>query len=369
MKSYDVIVIGGGQAGLAAGYHLQRAGLKFLILEASDEATGSWKHYYDSLKIFSPARYSSLPGMPFPGAPDRYPTRNDVIDYLRAYVQHFNLPIQTNTRVEKVERVDQKFHVFAGQPSPFIARSVIAATGAFSRPHQPAFESLANYRGLILHSSDYLRPQPFAGQRVLIVGGGNSAVQIAVELAGVAQVTLTSRDPLRFWRQRFLGRDLHFWLKISGYDTWKRQFAQWSPAAINQPGVLDTGKYQAAFQSGNPTYQPLFNHFTAQGVAYADGTKHSYDSVIFATGFRPNLTYLETLGALDAFGNARHRYGISQTTHGLYFVGLSEQRSFASATLRGVGRDAAYVIRDLTQYLNAPSGQFLKLRCCATPQS
>jgi putative flavoprotein involved in K+ transport len=106
MDTYDAVVIGGGQAGLAAGYHLQRAGLRFVILEAGSEATGSWTRYYDSLKLFSPARYSSLPGLPFPGDPKRYPTRDEVVDYLRGYALHFHLPIMTNTRVERVERHD-----------------------------------------------------------------------------------------------------------------------------------------------------------------------------------------------------------------------------------------------------------------------
>lgn len=352
MEPYDVLVIGGGQAGLAAGYHLQRAGLRFVILEAASEATGSWKHYYDSLKLFSPARYSSLPGMPFPGDPRRYPTRDEVVDYLRSYAQYFRLPILTATRVDTVEQHDGVFYVATNQgQQTFSARNIIAATGAFSRPYIPQFDGQADYSGQLLHSADYINPQPFSGQRVLVVGAGNSAVQIATDLASTAHVTLTSREPIRFRPQRILGLDIHFWLRFTGIDTREGRSSRWNPASINQASVLDTGFYRAALASGNPGYHPLFTRFTEQGVQWADGTEQHFDAVLLATGFRPNFPYLQGLGALDEHGNALHSGGISNTVPGLYFVGISLQRSFASATLRGVGDDAAYVIRDLQQRL------------------
>jgi putative flavoprotein involved in K+ transport len=367
MQSYDAIVIGGGQAGLAAGYHLQRARLNFVILEASNEATGSWQRYYESLKIFSPARYSSLPGMPFPGDPERYPSRDEVIDYLRRYAQKFELPTITNASVEHIERQGTHFHIRTSQQESFITQSIIAATGSFSRPHLLEFEGQTAYSGKILHSSAYMNPVPFKDQRVLVIGAGNSAVQIATELARSAEVVLTSREPVHFRRQRILGLDIHFWFWITGFDTWKRQFSKWNPLEVKQPSVLDTGVYQAAFRSGNPSYHPFFTRFTEKGVKWSDGTEQPFDTVIFATGFRPNLPYLQSLNVLDKHGNPLHIGGISTTTAGLYFVGISGQRSFASATLRGVGNDAAYVINDLKAYLKNPS-QHLAERCCFTPQ-
>lgn len=367
METYDAIVIGGGQAGLAAGYHLQRNGLRFVILEAGSEATGSWTGYYESLKLFSPARYSSLPGMPFPDNPERYPSRDEVADYLRSYAQHFHLPVLTHHRVERVERHDITFHLFTSDGQTLRARSVIAATGAFTRPHLPQFDGHTAYAGQILHSSEYINPLPFKDQQILMIGAGNSAIQIATELAQSAQVTLTSREPVRFRRQRILGRDIHFWLRITGYDVWKRQFAQWNPFEVKQPGVLDTGRYQAALQSGNPGWHPFFTRFTETGVQWADGTTQNFDTVIFATGFRPNLPYLESLGAVNEHGDAFHSGGVSTSVAGLYYVGISGQRSFASATLRGVGEDAAYVTRDLKSYLKNPT-QYPAERCCFNPQ-
>lgn len=354
MEIYDAIVIGGGQAGLAAGYHLKRAGLNFVILEAGAQATGSWQRFYESLKLFSPARYSSLPGMPFPGDPDAYPSRDEVVDYLRCYAQTFELPILTNQAVERVEQQDGGFLISTSSQT-FQSRSLIAATGSFSRPHLPEFEGQAAYSGQILHSSAYKNPEAFKNQSVLMIGAGNSAVQIATELAQLAQVTLSSREALHFRRQRILGQDIHFWFRLTGFDSWQRQFPQWNPARVKSIGVLDTGIYQAAFASGNPAYHSFFERFTEEGLQWSDGSRQSFDTVIFATGFRPNLPYLQGLGALDEHGNALHSKGISTSVQGLYFVGISGQRSFASATLRGVGEDAAYIIRDLKAFLRAGS--------------
>jgi putative flavoprotein involved in K+ transport len=364
MQEYDAVVIGGGQSGLVAGYHLRQAGLRFVILEAGADTAGSWPQYYDSLKLFSPARYSSLPGMPFPGDPDRYPTRDEVIAYLRAYAKRFDLPVLTHQRVECVARRGEGFLVRTTQGATFSTHGVIAASGAFNRPNIPVLEGQAAYKGTILHSSAYMTPEPFAGQRVLIVGAGNSAVQIGVELAQTAQVTLASRSPIRFIRQRILGRDVHFWFGISGFDRWQRRFRRWNPTEIKPVEVLDSGRYRAAFDTGNPATRPMFSRFTPVGVAWDDGVEEAFDAVIFATGFRPNFPYLAGLeDALDEYGNARHTGGISASVAGLYYVGISGQRSFASATLRGVGSDAGHVVNDLLRSVQRPAEREAK-RCC-----
>ena len=197
-KAYDTIVIGAGQAGLAAGYHLQRAGVSFAILEAGDQPGGSWPAYYDSLRLFSPARYSALPGRPFPGPAGRYPARDEVVAYLRDYAAHFRLPVITGVRVTEVAPAPDGFRVRAANGTVFSARAVVAATGAFHRPSLPALPGQESFGGRIIHSAAYRRPEDFAGQRVIVVGAGNSAVQIAVELAdtqgGPAEVTLATRQ-------------------------------------------------------------------------------------------------------------------------------------------------------------------------------
>jgi putative flavoprotein involved in K+ transport len=174
---YDVLLIGGGQAGLAAGYHLRRAGLSFAILEGRSDVGGSWPHYYDSLRLFSPAGRSSLPGMPFPGRPQHYPARDEVVAYLRHYVRHFALPIVTDARVLRVERTTQGFRVITSGGTIYHAHSIIAATGAFYRPYMPWTYASATIRGvgpdaayIVQQVQRQLRAvEPRANQRVGVI--------------------------------------------------------------------------------------------------------------------------------------------------------------------------------------------------------
>lgn len=344
---YDVVVIGGGQAGLAAGYYIKQCGLNFAILEAGNEPTGSWSHYYESLKLFSPARYSSLPELPFPGDPERYPCRDEVVAYLRDYANHFELSVVTQARVQQVSKQKGIFSITTTDGQQYETRSVIVATGSFNRPRVPQFPGQETFKGELLHSASYRQPISYHRKRVVVVGAGNSAIQIAVELAQVAHVTLTSRTPVKFQRQRILGRDIHFWLKVTGLDT--LSLPHWKTAPSSR-SVLDTGVYQAAIQVGKPEYKALFLRFTPDGVIWSDGCHEQIDMVLFATGYEPNVDFLADLGVVDVDGQPQQRAGIGKLA-GLYFVGLSGQRSLASATLRGVGADAQYVISHLVRYL------------------
>jgi putative flavoprotein involved in K+ transport len=339
---YDALVIGAGQAGLATGYRLQQAGLRFLILEAGSQPGGSWPYFYDSLLLNSPARYSSLPGLPFPGDPDHYPRRDEAVAYLRDYAAYFHLPIVTGVRVAGIERTGQRFRLTTNR-SHYQANTVVAASGFFGQPNLPNLPGQANYRGRILHVADYHRPEPFRGQRIVIVGGGNAAVQIGLELAQVAQVSLATRHPIRYMPQRVLGRDIHFWLHLTGLD-----HAQW--LGDKSAPVYDLGNYRQAIALGRPDERRLFQHFTEEGVIWSDGRHERVDAVIFATGYRPNLAYLASLGALDEAGQVLQHDGQSTTVPGLYYVGLPKQRSVASATMRGVGTDARVVVRHLQRY-------------------
>jgi putative flavoprotein involved in K+ transport len=370
-RSYDTLVIGAGQAGLAAGYHLQSSGTDFAILEASTQPGGAWPHYYTSLRLFSPARFSALPGLPFPGDPERYPTRDEVIAYVQRYAIHFDLPIITNTRVAQVTQRARQFQIQTTDGRSFVAQRLIAASGSFQHPYQPVIAGQAQFAGTLLHSFAYQTPEPFVGRRVVVVGGGNSAVQIAVELAQVAQVSLAVREPVRFVTQRPYGRDVHFWWSLLRLDTSPiehplgRLFAH----LTNGPGprVLDAGIYRQALAAGKPDTRPVFQSFTENGVIWADGSIEEIDAVIFATGYRAGLDYLAPLGALDNAGQPLHRHGVSTVVPGLGFVGLANQRTFASASLRGVGADAAVVIRALhRQAAWHPLKRFWRRAPCCT---
>jgi putative flavoprotein involved in K+ transport len=339
----DVVIVGGGQSGLAAAYAALRAGVRPVVLEAADEPVGSWPQYYDSLMLFSPARFSALPGRPFPGDGERYPTRDEVVAYLRAYAAGLDAEIRCGQRVDTVERsVGGRLLARTATGLEVEAALVIAATGGFRRPHRPALAGLERFTGAVLHSSEYRAPDAFAGRRVVVVGGGNSAVQIAADLAPVARVSLATRTPLRFRPQRVFGRDLHWWLHRSGLDS-----ASIGRRLERGTSVVDDGRYRAALRSGNPDHRPMFTGLDADDVRWSDGTRERVDAVILATGYRPGLDYLAAIGALDDDERPLQRRGISTTVPGLGYVGLPHQRSIASATLRGVGPDAAYVLAGL----------------------
>ncbi|AUZ62147.1 Putative monooxygenase (plasmid) [Pseudomonas sp. XWY-1] len=340
----DVVVIGGGQAGLATGWHLQQHGLDYLILDEQTSPGGNWRNYYESLQLFSPAEYSALPGRAFPGNPKGYPLRDEVVQYLEKYAAEFQLPFQGGTRVVAVVLKDKAFEIRTANGATLTARAVVVASGGFSRPFMPDIPGLENFSGYCLHSSAYRTPEAFDGQRVVVVGAANSAVQIAYELAGVAQVVLATREKIRFFPQRILGLDFHTWLKFTRLEHTRWLSDQSTP-------VLDTGKYRKALDTGRLQRKAMFQQVVPDGVVWPDGTTHQTDALIFATGFRPNLAFLAQLPVADRQGRVLQQDGVADQVPGLYFVGLPKQRNFASATLRGVGTDAGYLMPQLLRHL------------------
>ncbi|USX56704.1 NAD(P)-binding domain-containing protein [Lentzea sp. HUAS12] len=219
----------------------------------------------------------------------------------------------------------------------FTAPLVIAATGGFGNPHRPALSGLGDFPGTLLHAAQYRTYEPFQGQRVIVVGAGNSAVQIAAELTDHAHVTLATRKPVKFSAQRPFDRDLHFWLYRTRLDY--LPIGPWLPDGFTTP-ALDTGVYRAATAQHRPDRRPMFTAVESSKVIWPDEQREHVDAIILATGYRPDFPYLGKL-------SGEHNRGLSRHHRGLGFVGLEWQRSLSSATLRGVGRDAAHVVRRL----------------------
>ncbi len=352
----DTVVVGGGQSGLAAARALRDVDVDPVVLEAGSHSTGSWEHYYDSLTLFSPARYSSLPGMEFSGGDlDRYPHRDEVVAYLAQYADYLGVDIRTHHQVVKVVSNRWGFEVHTADGEVIQARSVVAASGGFGHPRWPRMREIEGYSGKVLHAADYRNPEPFVGLRVVVVGAGNSAVQIATELAGCAEVSLATRSLVKFFPQRLLGRDVHFWLTASGVD--RVHVGRWVKNHPPKQPVLDDGRYRKALSRGSPGRQPMFVKADGNLLTWSDGRREHVDAVVLATGYRPKLDFLRATGALNDTGQPMHTGGISQTHGGLAYVGLEWQRSFASATLRGVGRDARYVAERLGAWLTTPRSQ------------
>lgn len=340
----DVIVIGAGQAGLACGWHLRQQNLKFLILDAERRPGGNWRNYYDSLKLFSPAAYSSLPGIPFPTDPGHYPLRDEVVRYLEQYADAFQLPIRQSSRVEQVRKENGLFLLQASDGQHFSSKALVICTGGFNQPYIPAVQGLERFRGQRLHSANYRNVDRFRGQRMVVIGAANSAVQIAYELARVSSVVLATRESIRFVPQKILGVDFHAWLKWTGLEKTRWLNDQSTP-------VLDDGTYRRALRQGLIAHKPMFKEVTPTGVIWADGQHTEVDGLVFATGFRPNASFLEGLHNSGGEGLPAQHNGQAERVPGLYFVGLPKQRNFASATLRGVGPDASHILPSLMRFI------------------
>ena len=239
--------------------------------------------------------------------------------YLRAYATELDVDIRTGHRVRRVQpREGGGFTILADADLELAADLVIAASGGFGSPHHPVLPGLESFMGQLLHAAEYRRPESFAGRRVLVVGGGNSAIQIAAELAHVARVSIATRSPLKFTAQRPLGRDLHWWLTRSGLDA--APSARWLRGHTTP--VLDDGRYRAALGTGNPGARGMFAGLDDDLVVWPDGRRERVDAIILATGYRPHLDYLQGPGALDAEVRPLHRSGRSATVPGLGYVGL-----------------------------------------------
>jgi putative flavoprotein involved in K+ transport len=348
VSSAPVIVVGAGQSGLAAARALLEVEIPTVILEASDRPSGSWPSYYDSLRSFSPVAYSSLPGLQFPGEPDHYPTRDEVAGYLERYAALLDVDIRTDTRVVSVRPDGNGFHVDTEDGQSLAACGVVAASGSFSNPHRPNLPGQDDFAGELTHVANYRNPAPYAGKRVLVVGAGDSAAQIANELAEVATTSIATRHPIRFMPQHLGGHDIHYWLRETGFDTLP---PAWLGKVADGAVVTDSVGLQTTLAEGQIDQRPMFVELDAEGVVWSDGQHERIDAIILATGYRPSMAYLHELGALDALGAPLHDGGISSTHPGLVFVGLEYQRSYASNTLRGVSDDARAVVTPLAAWI------------------
>jgi putative flavoprotein involved in K+ transport len=298
--------------------------------------------------------------MPFPGEPGRYPGRDEVADYLERYAARLGVEIRTNTRVEAIHQDGRGFLVFTADGQTMRASGIVAASGSFSNPYRPALAGEEDFTAELLHAADYRNPAPYIGRRVVVVGAGDSAAQIANELAPLATVTLATRHPMRFIPQRLGDKDVHYWLRETGFDLLP---AEWLSKITQGSVVTDSGGFERALADGLLDQRPMFAALDGTQVVWSDGQREPVDAVILATGYRPSLDYLRALGAVDEDGAPIQIAGISAIHLGLVYLGLEYQRSYASNTLRGVSDDARAVIQPLVAWIrDAPAAVGLSPR-------
>jgi putative flavoprotein involved in K+ transport len=341
---FEVAVIGAGQAGLAIGCLLARQGRQFVILDGADSIGASWRDRWDSLVLFTPRRYDSLPGLAFPGDPDGYPTRDEVVGYLKQYASTFELPIQLDRKVRSLAKNGRAFDIELDGPS-IEADQVVIATGPFQTPRVPRFASQLASEVFQTHSASYRRPSDLPDGTVLVVGGGNTGYQIASELSATHQVHLAIGARQTPLPQRLAGRDLFWWLqttkllntpvdsrlgqKLSGRDTL-------------------VGSTRRAVKRHGVELKPRATDASERTFSFADETELSVDAVIWATGFGPNHSWVN-LPVFRSQGEVVHERGLTAMP-GLYFLGLPWQHTRGSALLGWVKDDAEYIARQVAAF-------------------
>jgi putative flavoprotein involved in K+ transport len=340
----QVVVVGGSQAGLTAGYYLSRAGIPFLILDAESRVGESWRRRWDSLELFTVARYSSLPGLPFPGDPERFPGKDDVAEYLESYARRFELPVRLRTRARSLTRSERGYRVEAEDGSAFEAGSVIVATGAYQRPYVPELSGKLDSAIMQLHSDDYRDPAQLPEGDVLVVGGANSGVQIAEELAAPRRVRLAvGTKPLRL-PKRILGKSLHWWGDRLGII--RAPMGRFRQPKRSGDLLIGTSHKQLVRRHG---VELLDRVVDADGttITCANGRSVPAEVVLWATGFHSDYSWIE-LPVFDDDGLPVHQRGVTESP-GLYFLGMHLQYSLGSSLIGFVRHDAEYVVERIAR--------------------
>jgi len=340
----DVVVIGAGQAGLAIGYFLARAGRRFLIVDGADSIAAAWRSRWDSLVLFTPRRYDSLPGLAFAGDPDGSPTRDEVIAYLEQYAAAFELPVELDNAVRSLDADGGRF-VVALEDRQIEADQVVVATGPFQLPRVPAVGHELAPDLFQTHSTGYRHPSDVPEGTVLVVGGGNTGFQIAKELAATHTVHLAVGSRQMPLPQRFLGRDLFWWLTKTRLLT-KTIESRLGRRLRDRDTLI--GSSPRRLKRVGVDVKPRAIAASGRTVSFADGSELDVDAVIWATGYRPNHSWIK-LPVADPNGGVRHRRGVTDVP-GLYFLGLSWQHTRGSALLGWVKHDAGFIAEQIDAF-------------------
>lgn len=346
----ETVVIGSGQAGLAVGYHLAKRGRPFVILDASERVGDSWRHRWDSLRLFTPARYDGLPGSPFPAEPWVYPTKNQVADYLEAYAARFDLPVRNGVAVDRLSQEGDRFVVATGDDR-LVADDVVVASGTYHRLRVPDFAQDLDPGIMQVGSPEYRGPSQLREGNVLVVGAGNSGAEIAYEVATTHRTWLsgpeTGHIPVRtesFW-DRVLTPP--FWFIASRVLTVDTPIGRRiRPRALRTAAPLERVRPKDIAAAGIERVPRTLGVVDGLPIL-EDGRIVDAANVIWCTGFRPDFGWID-LPVFDEDGEPMHERGVVVSRPGLYFIGRFFLSAFTSSLLGGVGRDAGYIVEQIS---------------------
>lgn len=348
LNRIHTVVIGGGQAGLAVGYHLARSGVRFLILDAGSRVGDAWRNRWDSLRLFTPARYAGLPGFRFPARGDSFPTKQEMADYLEAYSRHFHLPIRTGVRVDRVSRRGDRFYVSAGAEE-FEAENVIIAMANYQKPRTPDFAKTLHPSIQQIHSADYRNPSQLQAGKVLIVGAGNSAADIAIELSRTHATLMSGKEsgyvpfPIESFFFRFFGIRIVRFLGHHILSLATPIGRKLRPKMLHRSAPLVRVKPADLVAAGVERVPRVVDVSNGKPLL-ADGRIVDVQNVIWCTGYHPGFSWID-LPVFEANGDPVHDRGIVSRVPGLFFVGLHYLYSMTSATIVGVSRDAKRIVK------------------------
>jgi putative flavoprotein involved in K+ transport len=348
-ERYETVIVGGGQAGLAAGYHLARRGRSFVILDANRRVGDAWRRRWDSLRLFTPARYSGLPGMPFPAPAFSFPSKDEVADYLETYAARFELPVRTGVRVDRLGSDGDRYQLTAGDRR-FDADNVVVASGAYQRPRIPGFAAELDRGILQLDPHRYRNPSQLPDGAVLVVGAGNSGAEIAFELSRTRATSLSGADvghiPVRpgsRWDRLLTPPVWWFASRVLTVQTPIGRTVR--PKALSVTAPLERVRPKELAAAGVERVPRTVGVRDGWPVL-ADGRVMEVATVLWCTGFRPDFTFVD-LPVLDADGVPDHHRGVVRSQPGLYFLGLWFLSAFTSSLLGGVGRDAEAIAEQI----------------------
>lgn len=341
---YDVIIVGAGQAGLAMGYYLKKRNLSFLILDKASKIGESWRERYDSLTLFTPRAYSSLPGLPLSGDQGKYPNKDEISDYLSDYAKTFSLPIEGNTYIEKLDRIEDAF-VLSTNRGEYKSKAVVVATGPFQVPTIPKFSKDLSNGILQLHSAEYKNPFQLREGTTLVVGGGNSGAQIASEIAGRRQVYLSVGHSLRFLPQDLWSKSIFWWFDKLGFLK-ANVNSKLGSFLKNMPDPIFGFELKDKIKQGKVTLKAKATSAAGSWVKFEDGSTIEVKNIIWCTGFHTDYSWINLSSIFDHRGLPIHERGIT-SQKGLYFLGMPWQYRRGSAILQGVGTDAKYIANKL----------------------